>query len=250
MSLLAITNVEVLNPVTPFQELMNFKISINCLQHLPGELEWNLIWVGSSDSSEYDQIIDSVSVGPIPPGNHEFEFYAENPIDPSRIREGELIGPTVVLINACYNQQEFVRVGYYVNVFYDNQEMQEEPPAVVQINKLQKEILHSEPRVTRFKINWTEVGEKYSISDQAIESAGKNVASGVSDEMLMTGNDAPSAKNLVDASQNSILADRMEHLLADMAQPNGQENQAPGNLQGSSKIVQEVESTSMDAQFV
>ena len=264
MSLLAITNVEVLNPTTPFQELMQFKISINCLQHLPGELEWNLIWVGSSDSSEYDQIVDSVSVGPIPPGNHEFEFYAENPIDPTRIREGELVGPTVVLINACYNQQEFVRVGYYVNVFYDNQEMQENPPAVVQLDKLVKEILHTEPRVTRFKINWTENGEKYSISDQAIESNGNNVAAGVSDDVLMTGNDAPSARNLVEASQNSILADRMHHLLADMADAGGsnngngngqnQENQAPASISSSgyqsatSKMVSEMESTSMDAQ--
>ena len=137
--------------------------------------------------------------------------------------------------------------------------MQEDPPAVVQLDKLVKEILHSEPRVTRFKINWTENGEKYSISDQAIESNGNNVAAGVSDDVLMTGNDAPSARNLVEASQNSILADRMHHLLADMADASGsgsgqnQENQAPASISSgyqsaTSKMVSEMESTSMDAQ--
>ena len=57
-------------------------------------LEWNLIYVGSSDSAQYDQIIDSVEVGPIPPGNHEFQFETENSVDPSKIQDGHLLGPT------------------------------------------------------------------------------------------------------------------------------------------------------------
>lgn len=104
-------------------------------------LEWNLIYVGSSDCPQYDQVVDSVSVGPIPAGNHEFNFDSENQVDPSRIQEGHLLGPTVIILNALYNDQEFVRVGYYVNIFYEDQEMNENPPEVVDFSKLRRGFL-------------------------------------------------------------------------------------------------------------
>jgi len=188
------------------------------MELLPGDLEWNLIYVGSSESAAYDQIIDTVTVGQIPPGDHEFNFNAENAIDPSRIQEGHLLGPTVLILNASYNGQEFVRVGYYVNVFYQPQELNETPPEKVDFNLLYKEVLHSEPRVTRFKINWTNSDARYSISDQAMESHSNNIAEGMSEQQLMAGQDEnlPPAELLVNASQNSILANRMEALLAGM----------------------------------
>jgi len=215
MSLLSITDVQVIDPLSSFGDLLKFKISFNCMEELPGDLEWNLIWVGSATSSQYDQVVDSVCV-PTPPGNHTFDFYSENPIDPSRIQEGQLLGPTVLILNAAYNDQEFVRVGYYVNVAYSVQEMNENPPACVDFNLLTKEILATEPRVTRFKINWTEQGEKYSISDQAVEASSNNIGSGLSDAQLMTGQDenVPPAALLANASENTILSNRMEAILA------------------------------------
>lgn len=38
------------------------------------DLEWKMIYVGSAESEEYDQILDSVFVGPIPEGKHMFVF--------------------------------------------------------------------------------------------------------------------------------------------------------------------------------
>lgn len=38
------------------------------------DLEWKMIYVGSAESEEYDQILDSVYVGPIPEGKHMFVF--------------------------------------------------------------------------------------------------------------------------------------------------------------------------------
>jgi len=217
MSLLSITDVQVLNPFSKFSDLFEFKIAFNCMEELSGDLEWNLIYVGSSESSAYDQIIDSVRVGPIPPGNHEFDFISENPVNPKRIQEGELLGPTVIILNASYNDQEFVRVGYYVNIVYEDPALNENPPPKVDFDKLCREILASEPRVTRFKINWTDKGEKYSISDQAVEQSGGQVSAGMTAEQLMAGSDEnmpPSAELLMSASQNSILSNRMEALLA------------------------------------
>lgn len=38
------------------------------------DLEWKMIYVGSAESEEYDQVLDSVFVGPIPEGKHMFVF--------------------------------------------------------------------------------------------------------------------------------------------------------------------------------
>ena len=38
------------------------------------DLEWKIIYVGSAESEEYDQVLDSVLVGPVPAGRHMIVF--------------------------------------------------------------------------------------------------------------------------------------------------------------------------------
>ena len=67
----------------------------------------------------------------------------------------DLLGVTVVLIVCLYNGQEFVRVGYYVNNEYDQEELRLEPPAGPPIiERVLRQILADKPRVTRFPIRW------------------------------------------------------------------------------------------------
>lgn len=42
--------------------------------HVLTDLEWKIIYVGSAESEEFDQILDSVLVGPVPAGRHMFVF--------------------------------------------------------------------------------------------------------------------------------------------------------------------------------
>lgn len=42
--------------------------------HVLADLEWKIIYVGSAESEEFDQILDSVLVGPVPAGRHMFVF--------------------------------------------------------------------------------------------------------------------------------------------------------------------------------
>jgi len=235
MSLLSITGVEVTKTLDNFLAPFSFKISFNCMEALPGDLEWNLIYVGSPESSEYDQVIDTVTVGPIPPGNHEFDFNTEAGVDPKRIQDGHLMGVTVIILNASYNDQEFVRVGYYINVGYDIPEWNENLPAQVDFDHLKREILASEPRVTRFKINWTDSGEKYSIADNAMERNGKTIGSGMSHEQLMMGADEncpPNLEMLKNAGngQTFLGQDRMEALLSGYSE----NSNGPGGFGSSS----------------
>ena len=103
--------------------------------------------------SEYDQELDSLLVGPIPVGVNKFIFEADPP-DLKRIPDSDILGVTVILLTCSYDGREFVRVGYYVNNEYDNEEMRAEPPAKPIIERINRNILAEKPRVTRFAIKW------------------------------------------------------------------------------------------------
>lgn len=96
MALVSITDVEVLSTESRFDEPYRFKITFECVSALedgwlscsgkakateadPGlvvseDIEWKLIYVGSAESSKYDQELDACMVGPVPAGVNSFEF--------------------------------------------------------------------------------------------------------------------------------------------------------------------------------
>lgn len=74
------------------------------------DLEWKMIYVGSAETEEHDQVLDTIYVGPIPEGRHMFVFQADPP-DVTRIPEKDAVGVTVVLLTCSYRNQEFIRVG-------------------------------------------------------------------------------------------------------------------------------------------
>lgn len=90
-------------------------------------------------------------VGPIPAGINAFEFQAPAPAHhllPSLENE-DVLGVTVIIITASYRDKEFVRVGYYVNTYYEEEEYKENPPASVEWDKLYRNVLVEKPKVTR-----------------------------------------------------------------------------------------------------
>lgn len=153
MAKVHVCNVVVLDNPSPFFNPFQFEITFECIEDLKEDLEWKIIYVGSAESEDYDQILDTVYVGPVPEGRHMFVFQADPP-DPSKIPVQDAVGVTVVLLTCSYRGKEFIRVGYYVNNEYTDTEFRENPPAVPQFEKLQRNILATSPRVTRFKIDW------------------------------------------------------------------------------------------------
>jgi histone chaperone ASF1 len=56
-----------------------------------------------------------------------------------------------VLLTCSYKDtEEFLRVGYYVNIEYDTPELNENPPPRPEISRLTRHILAEKPRVTKF----------------------------------------------------------------------------------------------------
>lgn len=117
-------------------------------------------------------------MGPVPEGRHIFVFQADPP-DTSRIPEQDALGVTIVLLTCSYRGQEFVRVGYFINNDYSDQELRENPPAKPLFDKMTRNILATRPRVTRFKINWDDANgnvEEEQINGEA--SASENNPAG------------------------------------------------------------------------
>lgn len=153
MSTVSLLNVTVLNNPARFTEPYQFEITFECLEPLQEDLEWKLVYVGSSHSSEHDQELDSLLVGPVPLGVSKFLFEAAPP-NPDLIPKDNLVSITVMILSCSYREREFVQVGYYVNNDYDTPELRENPPTRVDTNHIVRNILAEKPRVTRYDIPW------------------------------------------------------------------------------------------------
>lgn len=153
MSIISLLNVNVLNNPAKFMDKYQFEITFECLEQLSKDLEFKLTYVGSATSSEHDQELDSLLVGPIPVGVNKFIFEADPP-NLSRIPSSEILGVTVLLLTAAYDGREFVRVGYYTNNEYDSEELNKEPPNKPVVERIVRNVLAEKPRVTRFAIKW------------------------------------------------------------------------------------------------
>lgn len=72
----------------------------------------------------------------------------------------EILGVTAIILSVSYRNQEFFRVGYYVYNFYEDQELADNPPEEVLIDKITRNVLADKPRITRFDIKWGDEKEE------------------------------------------------------------------------------------------
>lgn len=77
----------------------------------------------------------------------------------SRIPENDALGVTVVLLTCSYRAQEFIRVGYFINNEYKDQEMKENPPSPPQFENVNYRFL---PQTCAANIIIIVGAEKYS----------------------------------------------------------------------------------------
>ncbi|KAG8215409.1 anti-silence-domain-containing protein [Butyriboletus roseoflavus] len=152
MSIVTIRNVEFLNNPARFLDPYKFRVTFECIAPLKDDLEWKLIYVSSPGNEELDQELDDCLVGPVPVGVNSFDFEGVPP-DPSKIPPEDVLGVAALILTGSYNDQEFVRVGYYQNTEYDNEEMKENPPQKIVFERLVRD-MNTKPRVTRFQIKW------------------------------------------------------------------------------------------------
>lgn len=153
MSAITVTNVIILDNPAPFVAPFQLDISYECIRQLEDDLEWKLIYVGSAENEKYDQVLESVFVGPVQTGTFRFILQADAPVF-EKIPETDVLGVTVLLLTCSYKEEEFIRIGYYVNNEYTDEELKEEPPAKPIISKILRNVMADKPRVTKFPILW------------------------------------------------------------------------------------------------
>ncbi|KAJ1530144.1 Histone chaperone asf1 [Nowakowskiella sp. JEL0078] len=183
MSLVNLTNINILNNPSSFLSPFTFEITFEVLENLQEgylflhvkfnseeftlfalDLEFKVIYVGSAEKSDFDQELESVLVGPVPLGDNQFILTTEPP-NPENIPKEDILGVTVVFLSCLYKSKEFVRVGYYSNTEYEDPALNENPPSKIDYSILKRLILADKPRLTRFSIPWDEAEKPFEISE-------------------------------------------------------------------------------------
>lgn len=177
-------------------------LQYDCLYDLPDDLEWKLTYVGSAESEKYDQTLDAVYVGPVAPGQYRFVFQADPP-NFTALPSSDIVGVTIILLTCSYKNQEFLRVGYYVNNEYMDEQLREDPPAVPALDKLMRSILSDKPRVTKYPIDWEGNGIVVGGSG-AVDTAVGSGAGGSGDIDASAGADADGADDAMDAGEELV----------------------------------------------
>lgn len=164
MAAISVTNVAVLNNPAAFSARFQIEVTLNCLSSLSSDLEWRLIYIGSSEDEAYDQVLDTVLLGPLRPGSLRFLLDSPPP-NSSLIPTEELLGITAILLTCSFRDQEFVKVGFYVNNEYIDEKLIECPPERPDTTRIQRCVLTEKPRVTRFMIDWSDEATALSAAD-------------------------------------------------------------------------------------
>ncbi|KAH3731410.1 histone chaperone asf1 [Pelomyxa schiedti] len=152
MSVVTVRQITVLDNPAKFTDPLRFDIIFDCLRDIP-ELEWKIVYVGSAETQEKDQVLACEPLESVPAGPSHFIFEADPP-DPAQIPTNELLGLTVLLITCTYLRQELIRVGYFVYNEYDTQEMRMTPPPTPDVSHIMRNVWADKPRVTHFPMMW------------------------------------------------------------------------------------------------
>lgn len=120
-----------------------------------------------------------------------------------------MVGVTVVLIVCSYNDQEFVRVGYYVNNEYEDPEMKENPPEKPDLSLVIRNILSDKPRVTRVPIKWDNVDENPPPKVEEGEEG-----EDLEEEEYFNGTDKAASFNGMDLEE--VMQSRQNHAVTEM----------------------------------
>ena len=168
---------------------------------LSTDLEWKVTYVGSAEDTTRDQVLEEVMVGPVSVGVNKFVLQASPP-NPDMIPEGDLLGVTVILVTCSYMDQEFIRIGYYVNNEPSEPYDPENPPTVVDISTVVRNILADQPRVTRIPINWTGATEQ-SMTSSFNDDSGAAIQMPMVDMHQEDSMDVERMQEMIDANRNN-----------------------------------------------
>lgn len=94
-----------------------FKLTFNNQEYIGEDVEFEVLYFGDAYSENHDQKIGYNVIGPLDAGKLCFELET-SPIDLTKIPIKTLFGLTTVLLVGKFRGEQFIRIGYVVNVRY------------------------------------------------------------------------------------------------------------------------------------
>ena len=146
---ISIDKVTVCNPVAKFTDEIVFDIEFQCTKQMKTPITWKVIYLGSADSHEHDQVLRTIDVGPTEVGINRVVFRAKPPsIDLIPFDEFPL---AMFNVRATYKDQEFFQVCYFVS--------NDPPPEAtsfegLDLTQIPREIDVQNPTIHSYQINW------------------------------------------------------------------------------------------------
>ncbi|KAJ1637034.1 ASF1 like histone chaperone-domain-containing protein [Pavlovales sp. CCMP2436] len=139
MAYINVTGVQVLDNPASFKNPLQFEISFECLAALSDEIEWKVTYVGSAKREKFYQELNSVLVGPINVGSYKIVVQADAP-NPSKIPHEDLLDVTTVILSCHYREKELMHVSYLVSNEYDDPELRDNPPKVLLLDRVVRNV--------------------------------------------------------------------------------------------------------------
>jgi histone chaperone ASF1 len=164
--MLRITNILLSDKSEPFLSPINLEIFYETFSTLQLPVTFKIIYIGSIESSQYDQILLSLEKPITHIGEEKLSLMAVSP-NPDLIPTLEdLLGMSALMVSCSYNNQEFFRCSYYVRNDYISE---------IDVNQIQQKNLicqnvfrcffTAKPKIIINDIDWND----YSFYDKYID---------------------------------------------------------------------------------
>ncbi len=102
-----VINIVLSNQPEPFVSHIKIGIHVEILRPLKSTIDWQVIYVGSAESFQHDQILGQINLPTSQTGEVNFEWTLNAP-DPEKIPSREdLLGASAIMISASYRNNEF-----------------------------------------------------------------------------------------------------------------------------------------------
>ncbi|AFN83257.1 anti-silencing protein 1 [Encephalitozoon romaleae SJ-2008] len=117
MGYLKLKSVKVDSTTKKLVDPLKFNFRFACSNEIKSGVEFTVLYNMDVHSDENDQVLAEVEIAPIPKGKIEFSIDADAP-DVNKIPLDDIFGLTSILIIGRYKGQQFIRIGYIVDVGY------------------------------------------------------------------------------------------------------------------------------------
>ena len=143
-----VEKVTIPNPEGNFNDPFVFDIEFQCTKPLKKPVQWEIIYMGSTENDEKDQELRKVETFPVSVGISRVVFQAKHP-DPKLIDLGDF-PLTMVVLKGLYNGVEFFKSCWFVG----NDEIPGDSYEGVDFSKITRTIDLKDPQVHTTQINW------------------------------------------------------------------------------------------------